>query len=68
MTVITFEVIESNDGQYEARARGHSIYTQGEDWDELKEMAREAVLCHFDEAETPRVIRLYQIRDKVISV
>ncbi|MDE2846185.1 MAG: 2-oxoisovalerate dehydrogenase [Gemmatimonadota bacterium] len=68
MTEIIFEVIESDEGGYEARALGHSIFTQGEDWNELKDMAREAVLCHFDEAETPRVIRLHQVRDEVIAV
>lgn len=68
MTEIIFEVIESDEGGYEARALGHSIFTQGEDWNELKEMVREAVLCHFDEAETPRVARLHQVRDEVITV
>lgn len=65
---IIFEVIKSDEGGYEARALGHSIFTQGEDWNELKKMAREAVLCHFDETETPKVIRLHQVRDEVIAV
>lgn len=68
MTEIIFEVIESDDGGYEARALGYSIFTQGEDWDDLKEMAREAVQCHFDEQSTPKVIRLHQVRDEVIAV
>lgn len=63
---VIFEVIESEECRFEARALGHSIFTQGEDWNELKEMAREAVLCHFDEVETPRVIRLHLVRDEVI--
>ncbi len=46
---IIFEVAESAEGGYEARALGHSIFTQGDDWNDLKEMARDAVLCHFDE-------------------
>ncbi|MCY4546580.1 MAG: 2-oxoisovalerate dehydrogenase [Gemmatimonadetes bacterium] len=65
---IIFEVIESDEGGYEARALGHSIFTQGEDWNELKEMAREAVLCHFDEIDTPKVIRLHQVREEAIAV
>ena len=68
MTEVIFEVIESSDGRYEARALEHSIFTQGEDWNELKEMAREAVLCHFDEAETPKEIRLLLVRNAVIIV
>ena len=63
MTEIIFEVIESDDGGFEARVLGYSIFTQGADWYELKEMAKEAVFCHFGEAKTPRVIRLQQVRD-----
>ncbi len=68
MTEIIFEVIESDDGGFEARALGYSIFTQGEDWDDLKEMSREAVQCHFDKQSTPKVIRLHQVRDEVIAV
>ena len=53
---------------FEARALGYSIFTHDEDWNELKEMAKEAVLCHFDETETPRMIRLHQVRDGVIAL
>ena len=45
---IIFEVKEAVEGGYDARALGYSIYTQGENWDDLKEMARDAVLCHFE--------------------
>ena len=65
---IIFEVTESAEGGYEARALGHSIFTQGEDWNDLKEMARDAVLCHFDEGDAPRVIRLHLVRDEAIAV
>ena len=65
---IIFDVTESLEGGYEARALGHSIFTQGEDRDDLKGMAREAVLCHFDEEEAPRVIRLHLVREEAIAV
>ena len=64
---VIFDVAESADGGYEARALGHSIFTSGDDWDDLKDMAREAVLCHFDD-KTPRVIRLHLVRDEAIAV
>ena len=63
-----FEVIEPDAGGYETRAIGLSIFTQGEDWNELKEMAREPVLCHFDGIDTTRVIRLHQVREEAIAV
>ena len=65
---IIFEVKESDEGGYEARALGHSIFTQAEDWNDLKEMARDAVLCHFEEGSAPRVIRLHLIREEAIAV
>ena len=65
---IIFEVTEAAEGGYDARALGHSIFTQGDDWDDLKAMARDAVLCHFDEDETPRVVRLHLVRDEAIAV
>jgi hypothetical protein len=46
-TEIVFAVQESPEGGYEARALGHSIQTQAETLDELKEALRDAVRCHF---------------------
>ena len=51
---IIFEVTEAVEGGYDAQALGYNIYTQGENWDDLKAMARDAVLCHFDEEEARR--------------
>ena len=65
---IVFEVTEAVEGGYDARALGYSIYTQGENWDDLKEMARDAVLCHFDEDRAARVIRLHPVREEAVAV
>ncbi len=64
---IIFEATEAVEGGYDARALGYSIYTQGENWDDLKEMARDAVLCHFDEDGAPRVIRLHLVREEAVA-
>ena len=48
---IIFTVTESLDGGYEAKAVGHSIYTQCDVYDELSEVLRDAVKCHFPEDE-----------------
>lgn len=55
---IVFEVTVARAGGYNARAVGHSIFTQGHDWADLKAMVKDAVLCHFDDDEIPAVIRL----------
>ena len=64
---IIFEATESDEGGHEARALGHSIFTQGDDWNDLTAMVRDAVLCHFDEGSAPRAIRLHLIREEAIA-
>ena len=63
---IIFSVEESPEGGYEARALGYSIYTQADTLAELRAMVRDAVSCHFDEEDRPRVIRLHLVKDEVI--
>jgi hypothetical protein len=62
---ILFLVEESPEGGYEAQAPGYSIYTQAETLDEMKQMAVDAVRCHFDEGEMPRLIRLHLVREEL---
>ncbi len=65
---IIFNVVESPDGGFEARALGQSIFTEADSLPELEAMVREAVECHFDRPEErPKVIRLHFVRDLVIS-
>jgi len=65
-TEIIFSVEESPEGGYQARALGHDIFTQGETLEELREMVRDAVKCHFDEGAAPSVIRLHFVKDEVL--
>lgn len=64
---IILVVDESAEGGFEARALGHSIYTEADSLDELRAMVRDAVSCHFEEAERPGVIRLHFVREEVLS-
>jgi hypothetical protein len=66
MSEIIFSVQESLDGGYEAQALGHSIFTQAESMEELRDAVRDAVRCHFEEADRPAVIRLHTVKDEVI--
>jgi len=63
---IIFAVEESPEGGYEAKALGHAIFTQADSFDDLKEMVRDSVRCHFDDSDRPRVIRLHLVKDEVI--
>lgn len=68
MSEIIFEVSEAEEGGFWARALGHSIFTQGEDWDDLRAMVKDAVACHFDAvAGAPKIIRLHFVRDEVLA-
>jgi len=58
MTEIVFQVEKDPDGGYTARAVGESIFTEADTLDALKANVREAVLCHFDEAQRPKMICL----------
>jgi hypothetical protein len=57
---IIFSVEESPEGGFEAHALGHSIFTEADTVEELRAMVQDAVRCHFDDADRPRVIRLHQ--------
>ncbi len=64
---IIFLIQDSAEGGYEARALDHSIYTEGDTREDLHRMIRDAVACHFDEDERPKVIRLHFVREEVIA-
>jgi predicted RNase H-like HicB family nuclease len=72
MSEIIFEVQEDEaDGGYVAVALGHAIATQGDTLDELRQMVRDAVQCHFGDGvpgEMPRVIRLHFVRDELLAM
>jgi len=55
---IIFLIEESNEGGYEARSIGHSIFTEADDLDELKANIKDAVQCHFWENNEPGTISI----------
>lgn len=54
---VLFLVASDPDGGFVASATCASIFTQADSWDELREMAREAVQCHYG-ADAHPVIHL----------
>lgn len=67
MSEIIFIITEDEAGGFNARAVGHSIFTQGETRAEIEAMVRDAVRCHFDESEVPKLIHLHYVHDEVIA-
>jgi predicted RNase H-like HicB family nuclease len=68
MSEIIFIIESSDEGGYTARALGYSIFTEGETLEELKGNIKEAVNCHFDEKDRPRIARLHMVKDEVMSL
>jgi len=64
---IIFIIEESLEGGYEARAVGHSIFTEGDTVEELKQNIVEAVSCHFEEEKKPKLIRLHYIKEEIMA-
>ncbi|HXG93616.1 MAG TPA: 2-oxoisovalerate dehydrogenase [Blastocatellia bacterium] len=68
MNELIFIVEEASEGGYIARALGEAIFTEADDLADLHEQVRDAVLCHFDDGKTPRIIRLHFVPDEVIAI
>lgn len=72
MTEIIFEVREDEvEGGFVAVALGHAIATEGDTVEELREMVRNAVKCHFGDGipgPMPQIIRLHFVRDEAMAV
>ncbi|MDV2989103.1 MAG: 2-oxoisovalerate dehydrogenase [Dehalogenimonas sp.] len=47
MNEIIFLVEEAPEGGYTARALGHAIFTEADDFSQLKDQIRDATKCHF---------------------
>ena len=64
---IIFLVQSSPEGGYEAQALAHSIYTEADTLEELREMIKDAVHCHFEEQDRPKIIRLHIVEEEVLA-
>ncbi len=67
MNEINFIVQEAPEGGFEAKALSAAIFTEADSLDELREMVRDAVSCHFEDKVRPKVIRLHFVREEVIA-
>lgn len=64
---IIFIVEESLEGGYEAKALDCPIFTQAESVEDLKSQIKDAVHCHFEDSQTPKIIRLHFVREEIIA-
>ncbi len=64
MRELVFEVREDVDGGYYACTAGEGIFTQGDTWDELKEMVLDATKGYFHGAALPDVLHLHLVTER----
>ena len=67
MSELLFLVEASPEGGYTARAFGVDIFTEADDLTSLHANVREAVKCHFDDGQAPKMIRLHFTHEEVIA-
>ena len=67
MEEMIFMVENAPEGGYIAKALGASIFTEAENLEDLRQQVRDAVKCHFEEGQGPRVIRLHFVHEEVIA-
>ena len=68
MKELIFEVTQDADGGFVAEALGESIFTQADNWDELRANVREAVQAFYFDSVPPASIWLRLVRDEVLAV
>jgi len=67
MEELIFLIEDAPEGGYTARALGASIFTEADDLPSLRDQVRDAVRCHFDDGQGPKVIRLHFVREEVMA-
>ncbi len=67
MEELIFLVEDAPEGGYTARALGASVFTEADDLPNLRDQVREAVRCHFDGGQGPKIIRLHFVREEVLA-
>jgi predicted RNase H-like HicB family nuclease len=68
MDEIVFEVSQESDGGFVAECLTEGIFTQADNWEELRQNVKEAVAAYyFDRTQRPAAIRLHLVRDEVLA-
>ena len=68
MTELVFEITHEADGGYCAECLSEAIFSQGDNWEQLRHNVREAVEAYyFDQPQIPARIRLHLVRDELLA-
>ena len=64
---IVFSVTQEVDGGFVAECLSHDIFTEGDNWSQLRANVQEAVSAYFFDQTKPSSIRLHLVRDEVLA-
>lgn len=62
MDELIFVVENAPEGGFTARALDASIFTEADTLEALHQEVRDAVSCHFEEGQAPKIVRLHFVR------
>lgn len=68
MKELIFLVEEAPEGGYTAKALGESIFTEADTLEALRTQVLDAVRCHFENGNGPKIVRLHHVREEVLNV
>jgi predicted RNase H-like HicB family nuclease len=68
MSELIILVEEAAEGGYTARALGESIFTEADTIEELKSQIRDAISCHYEKENIPKIIRLHFVKEELLSL
>ena len=64
---IVFGVTQEVDGGFVAECLSHDIFTQGDNWEQLRVNVREAGSAYFFDQPKPARVRLHLVRDEIMA-
>lgn len=68
MDEILFEITQDADGGFTAECLTEAIFTEADNWEDLRGNVKEAVAAfYFDHPQPPSTIRLHLVRDEVLA-
>ena len=66
---LIFEIRDADEGGFCARALGHAIFTEADNWESLRSNVLEAVSLHFEDATArPRSVQMHYVKEELIPL
>lgn len=66
---LIFEIRDSEEGGFCARALGYAIFTEADTWEELRSNILEAASLHFEDTSArPRLLQMHYVKDELVPL